>query len=105
MKLQDLDLMLKTICPQTYENKAPAGVSRFIVGHRYGTQSTCGDDRNLLDLPKIQIDILVHTTQDDLVDDVCSALGKMGLTYSIQDLNLYDEDYNALRTVLQLVVA
>lgn len=104
MTLQDFDRTLKTVCPQTYEGTAPQGARRFLCWHCYGAQSSYGDNRNVFDLPKVQLDILTQSTTDDLVDEVCQALGAAGLTYAVMDPGTYDPDYNAIRTILQLVV-
>ena len=96
MTLQQFENNLKTACPETYELAAPQNA-------KYGASSSFGDDRNMVDLPKVQIDIVSNVLHDFLVDDVCAALWAMDLTYSIQSEG-YDPDYNAYRTILQLVV-
>ena len=54
-------------------------------------------------MPKVQIDIITNIHDDMLVDDICAALWMMDLTYSVQSEG-YDDEYNAYRTILQLVV-
>lgn len=103
MTLQQFENNLKTACPETYELAAPQNAKRYVVWHQYGASSSFGDDRNMVDLPKVQIDIVSNVLHDFLVDDVCAALWAMDLTYSIQSEG-YDPDYNAYRTILQLVV-
>lgn len=103
MTLQQFENNLKTACPETYELAAPQGAKRYVVWHRYGASSSFGDDRNVLDLPKVQIDIITNVEHDMLVDEICAALWEMDLTYSIQSEG-YDLEYNAYRTILQLAV-
>ncbi len=94
---------MKAVCSETYELAAPKGASRFVVWHRYGRSSSYADDRNVLDVPKVQIDIVTNNPDDFLVDDVCAALWTMDLPYTVQSEG-YDPDYAAFRTILQLVV-
>lgn len=103
MTLQQFENNLKTACPETYELAAPQGAKRYVVWHRYGASSSFGDDRNVLDIPKVQIDIITNVEHDMLVDEICAALWEMDLTYSIQSEG-YDPEYNAYRTILQLAV-
>lgn len=105
MTLQQFDANLKAACPGlVHELAAPKGASRYAVWHRYGGSSTYGDNRNVLDVPKVQIDIVTQSALDPLVDDVCAALWGMDLPYSIESEG-YDPEYNAQRTILQMVVA
>lgn len=103
MTLPEFDAALKAVCPETYELAAPKGMPRYVVWHRYGKQSAFGDDRNAVDLPKVQIDIVSNVADDPLVDGICGALWLACLPYSVQSEG-YDPDYNAYRTILQLVV-
>lgn len=103
MTLQQFDANLKTAFPDTYEIAAPPGKQRFVVWHRYGRSSTIGDDRNQLDAPKVQIDIVTQDPNDFMVDDVLAALWMMDQPYSIVSEG-YDDEYNAYRMILQLVV-
>ena len=104
MTLQEFDAALKEACPETYELAAPQSATRYVVWHRYGTQSSYADDRNVLNCAKVQIDIVTQNKDDFLVDDVCAALWLADLPYSVQSEG-YDPEYNAFRTILQLVVA
>lgn len=104
MTLQEFDSKLKDSCPGlVFELAAPKDADRYAVWHRYGRSSTYGDDRNQLDVPKVQIDIISNDKDDILVDDVLAALWIMDLPYSIESEG-YDDDYAAYRTILQLVV-
>lgn len=103
MTLQDFETTLRTACDETYELAAPQSARRYVVWHRYGANSQYGDNRNVLDLPKVQIDIVTNIENDTLVDDVCAALWLAELPYSVQSEG-YDQEYNAYRTILQLVV-
>lgn len=103
MTLQEFDAALKIVCPETYEIAAPQSAQRYVVWHRYGANSSYGDDHNVLDLPKVQIDIVTNVAGDFLADDICAALWLANLPYSVVS-DGYDPDYNANRTILQLVV-
>lgn len=105
MTLREFEAGLKTALPDVgvYELAAPQGKQRFVVWHQYGRSSLHGDDRNQLDAPKVQIDIVTNIPGDFLVDDVAGALWLMGLPYSVESEG-YDDEYAAFRTILQLVV-
>lgn len=104
MTLQEFDATLKESCPGlVYELPAPKGSERFVAWHRYGRSSTYGDNRNQLDAPKVQIDIITNLEDDTLVEDVSEALKQMELPYSVVSEG-YDDDYCAQRTILQLVI-
>lgn len=104
MTLQEFDANLKEACPGlVFELAAPKDKTRYVVWHRYGRSSTYGDDRNQLDMPKVQIDIVSNDKDDILVDDVAVALWMMDLPYEIISEG-YDDEHSACRTILQLVV-
>lgn len=103
MTLQQFDAGLKTTFPDVYETAAPKGKQRYVAWHRYGRNSTYGDDRNQVDAPKVQIDIVTNVHDDSLVDDICASLWTMDLPYNVIS-DGYDDEYAAYRTILQLVV-
>lgn len=103
MTLQEFEASLKEAVPETYNLQAPAGAVRYVSWHTYSGSSVRGDDRNQLDAPKVQLDIVYQSTQDTVVDDVLAALWLMDLPYEIISEG-YDPDYAAMRVVLQLVV-
>ena len=103
MTLQTFDAELKKTFTDTYEVAAPKGKQRFVVWHRYGRSTVYGDNRNQVEVPKIQIDIVTNIQNDTLADDVCAALWLMDLSYSVVSEG-YDDEYSAFRTILQLVV-
>ena len=103
MTLQEFDAALKKQCKDVYELAAPKGLMEYIVWHTYGRQSSFGDDHNSVDLPKVQIDIFSQKRDSILADDVSAALWALNLPYSVVS-DGYDPDYNAYRTILQLVV-
>lgn len=103
MTLQQFEAGLKQTCPEVYETAAPTNATRYVVWHRYGRSSVFGDDRNQLDAPKVQLDIITNIPDDSLVDDITAALWMMDLPYSVESEG-YDDEYAAWRTILQLVV-
>lgn len=103
MTLQEFENQLKEACEFVYETAAPKGEQNYAVWKKYGSQPGFGDDCNLFGLPKVQIDIVAQTRDSIIVDDVTAALWAMNLPYSVQSEG-YDPEYNAFRTILQVVV-
>ena len=104
MTLQQFEADLKEACPGlVYHLAAPKNVARYVAWHCYGYSSAQADDRNQINAPKIQIDIHTQSVSDLLVEDVLSALWMMDLPYAIVSEG-YDDEYNDIRTILQLVV-
>ena len=103
MTLEKLIDLLKTVCPETYELQAPQGVTRYIVAHKYTNgRSLYGNDQNLFDFERVQLDILTQSRLDTLPLDVCELLRTWCITYSLVETTAYDEDFAALRTIVQL---
>ena len=103
MTLQDLDSALRSVCPATYELAAPAGAARAIVWHCYGASHLLADDCTVVDVPKVQIDILYQQLDDSLAENVKEALRGLHLPYEVQD-DSYDDEYALRRCILQLEV-
>lgn len=103
MTVQHLDAALKAVCSDTYETAVPRNLTRYVCWHQYRRASLYGNDRNQLDAPRVQIDIIMDQDQDTLVDDVCAALWMLDLPYTVEAEG-YDDEYCAYRTILQLVV-
>ena len=103
MTLKKFEDGLKEAFPDVYETAAPKNKQRFVVWHRYGRSSSYGDNRNQLDAPKVQIDIVTNVPDDPMVEDIMAALWAMDLPYTVES-DGYDDDYAAFRTILQLVV-
>ena len=103
MTLQELDTALKAVCPNTYELAAPAVATRAIVWHCYGASHLIGVDCTVVDVPKVQIDILYQQLDDSLADDVKEALRELHLPYEVQD-DSYDDEYALRRCILLLEV-
>jgi hypothetical protein len=103
MTLQQFEAGLKEVCADTYEIAAPKGKTRYVAWHRYGRSSLHGDDRAQLEAPKVQLDIITNILNDTLADDICAALWAMDLPYTVESEG-YDDDYAAMRTIIQLVV-
>ena len=101
--LAELTELLAAVCSEVWELAAPAGVKRGIIWHRYGRCTVLGDDMTFRIGAKAQIDILVNSAADTLPDDVCAALETAGQPYDFID-EAYDDEYAAVRTILQLEV-
>lgn len=103
MTLEKLIALLQTICPETYAHVAPQGVKRCIVAHTYSNgRSFYGDDQNLFDIVKAQLDILTQDKDDTLPLDVCELLRTWCITYTLEEFGAYDDDWAAFRTIVQL---
>lgn len=102
MTLEKLIALLQTVCPETYELAAPQGVKRCIVAHTYPGASLYGNDQNFFDIEKVQLDILTQKNSDTLLLDVCELLRAWCITYTLETINEYDDDWNALRSIVQL---
>lgn len=83
---------------------APPDTPRFAVASAYGASSVYGDDANLLDIPKVQIDVYTQDTADELPDEVMALLQSWHLPYTVEALNVYDEETNRLRSIIQAEV-
>ena len=103
MTLKEFVNGLKDAFPDVYKFPAPQSKKRFVVWQTYGRQIHYGDNLTVLNVPKVQIDIVTNQEDDILVDDIFAALWMMGLSYSIESEG-YDPDYNAYRTILHLEV-
>ncbi len=103
MTLKDFEANLKAAFPDVYETAAPKSKQRFVVWATYGRSSVFGDDRNQVDAPKVQLDIVTNIPYDTMPDDIAAALWMMDLPYTVISEG-YDDEYAAFRTVLQLVV-
>lgn len=103
MTLQQFDANLKAAFADTYETSAPKSKQRYVVWQRYGRSSMFGDNRNQVDAPKVQIDIVTNVHDDSMVDDVLAALWMMDIPYSVQSEG-YEDELAAYRTILQAVV-
>lgn len=103
MTLREFENKLKQVSDDVYEDAAPPKTLNYVVWHKYGTQSGYGDDSNIFGIPKVQLDIVTQTRDSIFADDILAALWAMNLPYSIQSEG-YDQDYNAFRTIVQVVV-
>lgn len=102
MTLEKLIALLQTVCPETYELAAPQGVKRCIVAHTYPGANLYGSDQNLFDIEKVQLDILTQDKADTLPLDVCELLRTWCITYTLKEFGSYDDNWAALRTIVQL---
>lgn len=103
MTLQQLIDALSAICEDTFELAFPKGAKRGIVWHAYGRQSVFGDDRRVLSVPRVQLDLLWQDAEDTLLDDVRAILDEAALCYTEENA-FYDESYERMRCILQLTV-
>ena len=103
MILKEFEEGLKRVFPNVYQTAAPKGLKRYVVWAQYGRSSLLGDDKNQVDAPKIQLDIITNIPNDIIPDDILAALWAMDLPYSVESEG-YDDEYAAFRTIVQTVV-
>lgn len=103
MTLQNLEIELKTVCPDTYELSAPPGLTRYIVYQQYGSELVCGDDTGLTDCPKVQIDLLWQRKGDSIVADVLELMRKLNQSFTVVEI-FYDDEYASMRCIMELVL-
>lgn len=103
MTITDFETALNAAIPSSYPNAAPNGVRPCVVYSVYGLRAVCGDDRNQMGIPKVQLDILTLSSLDPLLDTVTDVLFDLELPYSVQDMS-YDPEYGCFRTILQTEV-
>lgn len=101
MRYADLKTLLERVCAKTFELEAPAGETRFIVISSYGTRPIIGDDAVRAEIRKVQLDICWQQPDDTLEEDVKNTLSAFLVPYSVQETG-YDDDFAAMRTILQL---
>lgn len=101
--LQELIDAIEELAGSSADAVALPGFTRCAVVHTYAASSVYGEDANLLDVPRAQIDIYTPKRTDALIDSILSLLRSWCLPYEIADQS-YDEDTNRMRTIVQLDV-
>ena len=102
--LQELTAAVEAITGSSADRAGAPDTGRTAVISTYGAASVLGDDGNLLDVPKVQIDVYVTDPADDLPERIMELLQERRFPYSVEDLNSYDPETNRLRTILQTEV-
>lgn len=103
MTYSDLKAALDAICNAVYELEAPAGSTRFVVINCYGAEALFADDAVQMEALKVQLDICWQSANDTILSDVKTMLSNAYIPYSVQD-TAYDDDYMAMRAILQCEV-
>lgn len=103
MTYSGLKAALEAACGCVYEWAAPAGAARFVVLSPYGARAVSGDDAVRLELQRVQLDVCWQRPDDTLLSDVKAALTEAYLPYRVEDVG-YDDDYAAMRAIVQLEV-
>lgn len=91
-----------TGCPA--DTIAPPDTPRCCAAHAYAAASFYGDDANILDIPRVQIDVYTQDPADELPEQVAALLQAWHLPYTIELLREYDEETNRLRSIFQAEV-
>lgn len=103
MTWSSLKPSLEALC-DLWELAAPPGATRGIVWHKYALASLYGDDRAVLRLTRIQLDVLYQDPEDPLPEDVLALLDVTDVTITAEPDISYDPDYAAMRCILQIEV-
>lgn len=99
MSLSDLDALLKGVCPDTYRDAAPEGLSRYVVWGQDGAAALYGDDATALILPRVWIDIYTQSHEDALPLDVIDALNDAGQPVGITGPEYLDQQLSLVVTL------
>lgn len=95
-----LDILKNKGIP-TFDLKAPAQYTEAVVGHVYAPRTLNGDDCVILRIDRVQLDVLWKSSSMDFFNLVCDTLDDLYIVYDIVDVS-FDEDYLAMRGILQL---
>lgn len=98
-----IDLLEDLLPGKVHETAAPAGETRFIVHHCYGTTPVYADDTNIWEFPRVQLDIYTQDPADVLPEQVKQLLRAWATTWSVQYMG-YDDETKLNRVILQLEV-
>ena len=102
MTYASLLTLLRQLCP-TYEEAAPAGLTRYVTASLYGSEAASGDDGTLWEFPKVQLDVWAQQPRDRLFGDVRDLLQAWSCPYQMI-ARVYDDDLAMFRMILQLEV-
>ena len=104
MTYASLKTLLSDLLPGgVFETAAPAGETRFIVHHCYGTTPVYADDTNIWEFPRVQLDIYTRDPDDELPGQVKQLLRAWATTWSVQYMG-WDDETGLYRVILQLEV-
>lgn len=104
MNLSALDALLKDVCPDTYREAAPEGLSRYVVWGQDGTAALYGDDSAALILPRVWIDVYTQSHEDELPLDVIDALNSAGQPVGITGPEYLDKQLSLVVTLTLTLV-
>lgn len=76
---------------------------RYIVYQVYGASGQYGDNVNLFDFPRVQLDVYTQDPEDPLPGRVCALLRENGCAYEIID-QVYDDDLALFWSILRFEV-
>lgn len=103
MTVPEMNTVLKTVTNAVYETAAPRGATEYVVWSEYGSNCVCGDDKTILEVPKVQIDIIGQRKFSQLVAGVKSVLTENELPYEVISSG-YDDEWASMRCILQVEV-
>ena len=103
MTWSDLEPLLDALCG-LWELAAPPASTRGIVWHEALRRTLYAEDRAVLRLRRIQLDVLYQDPADTLPDDVLAILDEQAVTITADPDISYDPDYASMRCILQIEV-
>ena len=103
MTTKEFEQMLKLVTPEVYHLQAPTGVNEYVVWHGYGHNGIVGDDGVRLELLKVQLDVLWQDLESTFLESIKETLSTFDIAYFEAEYG-YDEDWNAMRCILQLEI-
>ena len=86
-----------------YELKAPERANSYVVGHSFAPRTLNGDDCSLVRIDRVQLDIVWPESSPGFYDRVCNVLDKLWQIYETEVYG-YDDDFRAMRAILQMEV-
>lgn len=99
MSLSELEALLKSVCPDTYRDAAPEGLSRYVVWGQDGAAALYGDDTAAMALPRIWVDIYTQDYDDDLPEHIVDALSNAGQPVSVSGPEYLDRELSIVTTL------
>lgn len=102
MDIDRLTAQLTTVTPHVYELAAPAGVAEYVAWHRYGSGTLIGDDGVQVATDRLQLDIIWQQDKT-LPKKIKETLSSLSIPWFEADYG-YDDDWTAMRCILQIEV-
>mgnify|MGYP001777193886 CR=1 FL=1 len=103
MTIPDLETLLRGVCSDTYYLAAPSGMRRYVVYQPLTAGTHSADDRTSLSTLRVQIDLRYVSKSDTLPRDVCVALERAYIPYTVEDIG-YEDESGRMRCIIRAEV-